>query len=74
MASMPVPQLIWIVQAGIEAPMPSLSAATARPGFISSAMTLTAAEQQPLFEGVGAEGLGASAAGRPHCTARSTGV
>ena len=68
---MPLPQLICTVNATIASPMPSRSAAT-RAGFISSAMTLT----QPRITGSkasGANGCRASS-GRPHCTARSTGV
>src|SRR5271154_5768465 len=68
---MPEPQLICTVKATMASPMPSRRAAT-RAGFISSAMTLT----QPRMtwsKTVGANGWRANS-GRPHCTARSTGV
>ena len=68
---MPEPQLIWTVKAGTSSEMPSLRPAT-RAGFISSATTLT----QPRMTRSIASGSNAwrISSGRPHWTARSTGV
>src|SRR5882724_11134859 len=68
---MPEPQLICTVKATMSSPMPSLSAAT-RAGFISSAITLT--QPRMTWSKVSGENGWRASSGRPHCTARSTGV
>jgi hypothetical protein len=66
---MPEPQLIWTVKAGTSRPR---RRAATRAGFISSAMTLTQPRMTRSIAS-GAKGW-RSRSGRPHCTARSTGV
>jgi hypothetical protein len=68
---MPEPQLIATVYAVIASPIPRRTAAM-RAGLASSAMTLT----QPRMTASNASGANGwrSSSGRPHATARSTGV